>query len=150
MGWFGTFQTISFQAHQRQNKPGFPYCQVERPEQNTIINQPLPACKDEKLMVLFLTVLFQIKHPRDQNFPLKSRVMDMLQKTQTQLSRMQHFLEEKPQSYGFPGWWGRAGSTYGLVDVEAGGHPPHDGRVQVLGPVGGSHHNHLCDTKRHH
>lgn len=80
MGWFGSFKTISFQAHQRQNKPGFPYCQVEMPEQNTIINQPLPACKDEKLMVLFLTVLFQIKHPRDQNFPLKSRVMDMLPK----------------------------------------------------------------------
>lgn len=53
---------------------------VEMPEQNTIINQPLLACKDEKLMVLFLTVLFQIKHPRDQNFPLKSRVMDMLPK----------------------------------------------------------------------
>lgn len=154
MEWFGSFKTRG-----RTNQVF--HTAVERPEQNTITNQPLPACsiqtapspgksRDEKLMVPFLTVLFQIKYPRDQNFPLKSQVMDMLQKTQSQQSRKQHFLEEKPQSCGFPGCWGRAGSTYGLVDVEAGGHPPHDGRVQVLGPVGGSHHNHLCDTNRHH
>lgn len=76
--------------------------------------------------------------------------MDVLQKALNPAEQRQHFLQEKPQSSGSAAWRGRAGSTHRLVDVEAGGHPPHDGRVQVLGPVGGSHHNHLCDTKRHH
>lgn len=62
---------------------------------------------------------------------------------------MEHFLEETPRAVDLPPE-GRAGRTYGLVDVEAGGHPPHDGRVKVLGPVGGPHHNHLCDNNRHH
>lgn len=36
--------------------------------------------------------------------------------------------------------------TYRLVDVEPGGHPPEDSRVQVLRPVGGSHYDHLTKT----
>lgn len=40
----------------------------------------------------------------------------------------------------------QAGDTYGLVDVKAGRHPPQDGRVQVLGTVGGPHDDHLTHT----
>lgn len=73
---------------------------MERPEQNTVTNKPFPVCSiqtapfpEEKGRAGKVTVLFQIKDPRHQNFTLKSRVMDVLQKS----------LKAAQQNAAFPG-----------------------------------------------